>query len=232
MKKNVLWQTLACTLALASTGVLCSCEKEDADILNRDAGYENQASKSKPITINYSFSDSTGKTWNIRGTVSFNGLKVSFDLTLTDPDGNKYHFKGGATIKDLTTLTIGDVTVTCTDDNGNPVTISNLQELLESAVKEANDVSSSKSASSAITVCGIQGICTDDNGDTVVLSNLNELLNAAAQKAHDAQSNEAKSAVTEYRNDDPADSTGVPEVITEFVRAAINEGLISKEDLQ
>lgn len=135
-----------------------ACSKDDLSQVNSNNS-SMYAKRAYPISL--TLSDQNGKTWTITGKVEINGLNISYDITLTDPDGQTYHFKGNAKAKSLESCVIEDITGTCTDANGNVVELDNLQELLEAALRAALNLSTTG-----------ENATKSNNNETIVLDNV------------------------------------------------------------
>ena len=156
---------------IISVTTTISCSKDEDN--NTNNGYiENQdfidSSESKGIEgeINRNFTDQYGRTWNISGTVEVdlfgNDRHITYDVVLTDPDGNKFHFQGT-----IYFLPNGEVEIdgTLTDDDGVEIDITNdnkvvLIEFSRMLIEEKNEKLDFK----------ISGKMIDENGNTVEMT--------------------------------------------------------------
>lgn len=162
--REVLATLLVATFAWAG---MVSCAKDNQEQEPQTIAAQT---KEKEFHVNFHIKGQHGRTWRVTGKVKLHGLSVEYDITLVDPDGNTFRFKGGSKIKDLSSCTIEDLTGTCTDINGDTIVIDNIEFFLESALREAMQSSESKDAAAGSHQIEENGIVvTDENGDTIQL---------------------------------------------------------------
>lgn len=105
------------------TVTLVSCDKEN-DIVNSEIadGSRTEVASTKDSHIKYTFYDQHGRKWTVEGTIDIHYFKetVDYDVVLTDPDGNRYHFSG--TIS-FATGGNGQINGTLTDMDGKIIVI-------------------------------------------------------------------------------------------------------------
>lgn len=82
-------------IIIGSAGLLfSSCDKAEDTI---DNSYQETYTTKAKGEIDRDFTAFDGKVWHVKGTVdvdiSFSGITVSFDVIVTDPDGNSHRFK-------------------------------------------------------------------------------------------------------------------------------------------
>lgn len=119
--KNVHLKTIA--LIIGSAGLLfSSCDKaEDTTDNNYRETYTTKAKIVK--NVDDDITDSDGNVWHIKGTIEldlnfFGKNTVSFDVVLTDPDGNPHRFKRTITFLPDGNVEIGDVVYNPDDLSG------------------------------------------------------------------------------------------------------------------
>lgn len=112
-------------------------------------------------------------------------------LTSCAKEDNEAMAMGGceASAKAITSDMVTSIEGTATDENGIPVELDNLEELLVAALNEAinggGSVAQQKSSTTMprYQIEEVEGTATDEQGNPIEASNLNELLEASLNEA-------------------------------------------------
>lgn len=76
------------------TVAFVACEKDEI-VTEQPSVIETRASTKYEITIDRDFRDSTGRIWHVKGTIKLEKWgKVSYNVDVTDPNGEVAHFEG------------------------------------------------------------------------------------------------------------------------------------------
>lgn len=133
--KNVHLKTIA--LIIGSAGLLfSSCDKAEDTTDNNYC--ETYTTKVKIVTnVDHDITDLNGKVWHIKGTIEFDislrGCTASFDVIVTDPDGNTHPFN------DTVIIFLPDGNVVIGDAVYNPDELSGEYQVLVEIGREIID---------------------------------------------------------------------------------------------
>ena len=113
-------------------GIFCTnCTKEDVQPTNP------QQTETTPNGAKWKFHfdryiyTSDGDRWHVSGPVEIKDTTAHYDIVLTDPNGNKYHFKGTTQTSSQNNGHLSGYTGNVYDEEGNVVVLPDLLEILE-----------------------------------------------------------------------------------------------------
>lgn len=89
--------------------------------------------------LNHEITRTDGSKWKITGTIVIKGFSVDYDIVLTDPNGNTYHFRGTAIKSTADGNQLSGFTGDIYDENGNVVIIPDFLEILEAILEVSQE---------------------------------------------------------------------------------------------
>ncbi|MDY5969665.1 MAG: hypothetical protein SPJ13_06610, partial [Bacteroidales bacterium] len=171
---------LTACIMLGGAPLLISCAKEDTAAYSNNESSEMVCMQKKEIKVDFYFTDSSGKPWHIYGTIDLGATSAHVDLSF-ESDGQIINFRGKIKYRDIHDGKLIGIEGTATDENGKPVELDNLEELLVAVLNEATNnegIAPQKTATATpvYQIENVEGTVTDEQGNPIAISNLNELL--------------------------------------------------------